>query len=505
MNVNKLPNESALTLSNQTLAQVPSFVDTPNYDRSAVEAGIVHIGVGGFHRAHQAVYCNELLKLANNNQWGICGIGLFEANRHLSQVLNQQDGLYTLLVRHPDGKVEHQIIGSLVEFILAPGNKQQAIDKLAAAQTKIISLTITEGGYNVNPADGTFNFENPDVQHDLAHPADPVTAFGYLAAGLKRRRDNNLPGVTILSCDNVQHNGDVAKKMLLSFIQKLDAELAQWVTEHVTFPNSMVDRITPQTTGEDIQYVEQLGVADEWPITCEPFMQWVIEDKFAQGRPNWDLVGAQFVDNVSPYEKMKLRLLNAGHSVLGILGALEGFATINDCVADATFSQFLLAYLDKEATATLEPVPGIDLTEYKKTVLARFANPNIQDSVGRICSESSAKIPKFILEAAVENSQNKQNVTLAALVIAAWCYTCDKQVDKLGNKINIQDEMTAQLTLAARGTNADVLSFLKLTSVFGDIVKNDHFVNAYIQAVHDVYTAKASVKALMQNQLNHME
>ena len=302
-------------LNQQSLAQLPSYVDTPSYDRSAVKAGIVHIGVGGFHRAHQAVYVNELLKTPGSEQWGICGVGLLEGNRGLRDILKQQDYLYTLTVRHPDGKIDNKVIGSIIDFLFAPEDKQAVINKLAHSDTKIVSLTITEGGYNFNPATGEFDYEsNPDIINDINNPNDPITAFGYITAALKLRKEQGLGAFTVQSCDNIQHNGNVTRKMLLAFATEQDKNLSEWIEQNVSFPNAMVDRITPVSKKSDIDYVvDAYGVSDEWPITCESFTQWVIEDTFSDSRPNWDVVGAQFVTDVTPYETMKIRLLNAGN------------------------------------------------------------------------------------------------------------------------------------------------------------------------------------------------
>ncbi|MGB5430639.1 mannitol dehydrogenase family protein, partial [Eudoraea sp.] len=376
----------------------------PNYNRSADKIGIVHIGVGGFHRAHQAYYLHQLRQLGEASDWGICGIGLREADAKLHDIFNKQDHLYTLMVKHPDGKIEPEVIGSIVDFKMGTTDPEPVIAQMAHADTRIVSLTITEGGYNFNPTTGEFNFDNPDIQHELQNPQEPKTVYGFLTAALKRRHDAGLSAFTILVCDNIEHNGDMMRKMLGTFAEAQDPDLAKWIAQEVSFPNSMVDRITPVTTQADIETLAQnYGVADAWPVTCEPFIQWVVEDKFSNGRPAFEKVGVQFVPDVGPYEKMKLRLLNAGHSVLGLLGALHGHPTINACVEDELFAAYLRAFLDKEATPVLGKIEGIDLSDYKDSLLERFANPNIKDSVSRICAESSAKLPKFLIPTIHEN------------------------------------------------------------------------------------------------------
>ena len=278
--------EKPIQLNQANLQEVGSHIPVPNYSRASDKTGIVHIGVGGFHRAHQAYYLHLLNKEGYAQEWGICGIGLREADSKLYDIFKKQDHLYTLIVKHPDGKIEPEVIGSIVDFKMGITNPESVIARIAAADTKIVSLTITEGGYNFNPNTGEFNFDNPDIQHELQNPNDPKTIYGFLTTALKRRRDAGLPAFTILSCDNIEHNGDITRRMMLAFVARQDADLATWIAQEVCFPNSMVDRITPVTTLADIDSLAQnYGVADAWPVTCEPFIQWVVEDKFSNGRP----------------------------------------------------------------------------------------------------------------------------------------------------------------------------------------------------------------------------
>lgn len=493
------------TLCQGNLAKLPTAIDIPTYDRSQLKAGIVHIGVGGFHRAHQAVYINELLKTPGSEQWAICGVGLLESNRGLRDILVKQDYLYLLVVRHPNGEIDNKVIGSMIDFIFAPDSKQAVINKLAHSDTKIVSLTITEGGYNVNPTTGELDLNNASIAHDIANPDDPTTAFGYIVAALKIRKNSGMPAFTVQSCDNIQHNGAVTRKMLLSFTQQqnpADAELSQWIAQHVQFPNAMVDRITPATTKADIDYVAQtFGLLDEWPITCESFSQWVIEDNFSDDRPQWDKVGAQFVSDVTPFEKMKIRLLNAGHSVLGLLGSIHGYATIDETVSDKDFSDYLRAFMDLEVTPLLDQLDGIDLAQYKDTLIERFSNPNIKDSLARICSESSAKLPKFLIATITENLIAKRDCSLAALVIATWCLYSDKQVNQSQQALDIQDAMRDELTKYAKKTPTDKFAFLKLDSLFGDLIIQRAFSEHYGNAIDALYSPSSHIKEIMKSTL----
>jgi mannitol 2-dehydrogenase len=489
-------------LNQSNLANLPSHIDIPKYDRTKLTAGIVHIGVGGFHRAHQAMYINELLKTPGSEQWAICGIGLLENNRSLRDILVKQDYLYSLVVRHPNGQIDNKVIGSMVDFIFAPDDTQTVIDKLANSETKIVSLTITEGGYNLNPITGDLDLNNPDIVHDIANPHDPKTAFGYIAAALKIRKENNIQAFTVQSCDNIQHNGAITRKMLISFTEQQDLMLSQWIAKHVEFPNAMVDRITPVTTKADIDYVVQnFGLHDEWPITCESFSQWVIEDDFSNGRPNWDLVGAQFVTDVTPYEKMKIRLLNAGHSVLGLLGSIHGYATIDETVSDQDFAGYLRAFMDLEVTPLLDELEGINLNQYKDTLIERFSNPNIKDSLARIGSESSAKLPKFLIATVHENLAAGRDCSLAALVIATWCLYSDKQMNQAQQAIDIQDVMQNELAKYAQKTINDKFAFLKLNSLFDDLIEQPAFRQSYEAAIDELYLPSSDIKYIMKNTL----
>ncbi|MGB5818875.1 MAG: mannitol dehydrogenase family protein [Saonia sp.] len=480
--------KNTVVLNQKNLAQLGERIPIPTFNRNTNKIGMVHIGVGGFHRAHQAYYTHKLQEKFHAPEWAICGIGLRKGDQKIHDVLKKQDGLYTLIVKHPDGKIEPRIIGSISDFMLGVDNPAPVIERLAAPSTKIVSLTITEGGYNFNPSTGEFDFENPDIKNELKHPNSPKTVYGFLTAALKMRRDAGLSAFTIMSCDNIQHNGDVVRNMLLSFAKRQDTALANWIEQEVCFPNSMVDRITPVTTRADIDYLKKnYGIKDEWPVTCEPFIQWVVEDKFSDGRPEFEKVGVQFVTDVKPYEKMKLRLLNAGHSVLGILGAIHGHKTINACMEDETFVTYLRAFMDKEATPVLDALKGIDLNAYKDSLQERFANPNIKDSVSRICSESSAKLPKFLIATLQDNLAGKGSIRFATLVLAAWCYYSDKRIDKDGQPIEIMDAMGTELHQAAKRTETDSLAFIKQKSLFGNLAKNEGFTKLYEDMIQKIY------------------
>jgi mannitol 2-dehydrogenase len=486
-----------IPLNKENLAKFEGSLPIPSYDLSKRHAGIVHIGVGAFHRAHQAYYCHQLLSQPDSMEWALTGVGLMEYDRKTYQALTSQDGLYTLTIQSPDGSSHTELIGSICEMLLAVETPEVVLDKMADPNTKVISMTITEGGYNFDPNTGIFNHDDPSVSDDIKNPATPKTFFGYIAEALRRRRDRGAGPVTILSCDNVQHNGDVAKMVIKAFCHKQDPSILEWIEDHVSFPNSMVDRITPKISSDTIQYVQdQYGIEDAVPVNCEPFIQWIIEDNFINGRPQLESVEVQFVDDVTPYEEMKLRLLNAGHSVVGITGAIHGYPTIDRCIADDVISNYLRAYLDREASPVLTPVDGIDVEEYIETLIERFGNANIKDSAARICSESSAKLPKFLLPTIQKNLKGGGAIELGTLIIAAWCYYHDKGVDEQGNPLEIIDEMAEQLAIQAKKTTDDPLSFLRQPEIFGDLVDDQRFSDVYVKLIKKIYERGDIIKVM---------
>ena len=487
-----------IQLNKNAITEGIPHLPVPGYNREALKMGIVHVGVGGFHRAHQAYYVHQLMEEHNALDWGICGVGLREADRKMYDILKKQDGLYTLMIQHPDGSIKSEVIGSIKEVYLAVDTPGLVIDQMAHADTKIVSLTITEGGYNFNPNTGDFNFESEDVQWELKHPDQPKTIFGFLTLALQKRRAAGLPPFSVLSCDNIQHNGDVARKMLLAFAKEKDSDLAEWIADNVSFPNTMVDRITPVTTPEAITYLQTTyKLNDEWPVVCEPFIQWVVEDQFSNTRPPLEKVGVQFVPDVSPYEKMKIRLLNAGHSVLGIPGAIHGHPTIDICMKDPVFGIFMRRYMDHEVSPVLGTIEGMDVEKYKDTLEERFANPNLKDSVSRICSESSAKLPKFLIPTLQENLATGGSIKYATLVLAAWCYYSDRETNENGEPLEIIDAMKTKLHQYAKNTQTDPTAFVKQREVFGDLLDNQRFVKEYTESIQLIYSGNG-IRGLME-------
>ncbi len=411
-----------MKLNEANLPQLPGPIARPDYRLAEVTTGIAHIGVGGFHRAHQAAYTDALMNTGEGLEWGICGIGTRAEERAMRDALAAQDYLYTLVELDDRPDTEVRVIGSIRDMLLVGEDGSEAVvARLADPAIRIVSLTITEGGYCMDDSTGEFNAKLPHIQHDLENPRTPISVFGLLCAALAKRRGQGLPAFTVMSCDNLPHNGDVTRKATLAFAGLVDADLAGWIERNVSFPNAMVDRITPMTSAAHRQDLErQHGLDDAWPVVCEPFVQWVLEDRFVAGRPAWEKVGVQFTDDVSPYEEMKIKLLNGSHLALTYLGFLRGYRFVHETMADPLFVEYIRRYMDEDVTPQLAPVPGIDLARYKQTLIERFSNRAIADQLERVCSDGSSKFPKFSVPTIDRLIADNAALDRAALVVAAW-------------------------------------------------------------------------------------
>ncbi|MGG6239215.1 mannitol dehydrogenase family protein [Nodosilinea sp. AN01ver1] len=485
MNSNPNPTKSLVKLTERNLSQLPSSVRVPRYDRSAVTPGIVHIGVGGFHRAHQALYMDNYLEQNPGSDWAICGVGLLEFDQKMRDALHAQDCLYTLVERSPAGD-DARVIGSITQYLFAPDDREAVIATLADPQCRIVTLTITEGGYYVVEGTGEFDVNHPTIQHDLQNPEQPYGVYGFLTAALKRRRQQGIAPFTLLSCDNIQGNGDMVGRMLTTFAQHQNPDLGQWIAENVAFPNCMVDRITPATTPGDLAMVaDQFDIDDAWPVVAEPFTQWVVEDRFCNDRPDLESVGVQMTDDVHPYEMMKIRLLNASHLLLGYLGSLKGYTYAHEAMADDQIRQ-AIAHLMDEVTPTLRPVPGVDIREYKQTLVERFSNPKICDQLARLCLNSSDKLPKFALGSVRDVLKQQGAIDYLSLTIAAW-FRYLNGTDDHGQAMPIDDPMADTLIERARSGREDPSSLLNLTGIFGDLPQSSRFAETVTQHLHQLY------------------
>ena len=455
----------------------------PDYDRRAVATGIVHLGLGSFHRAHQAMYTDATL--AHDPSWGICGVSLRSGG--VVDALRRQDHLYTLLVRGPEGTVP-RIIGSVHQALGASDGTQAVIERIAAPATRIASLTITEKAYCHDPATGRLDTAHAEIAHDIAHAdthgTPPMSALGVLLRGLAARKAHGTP-MTLLCCDNLPHNGATLRGLVLEFAAATDPLLARWIETEISFPSTMVDRIVPAATDDDIATARGFGLDDAIPVSTEPFSQWVIEDRFAAGRPAWQDAGVQLVTDVAPFELMKLRLLNGAHSCMAYLGYLAGHEYVHQVSGDPLYAA-MIERLWCELVPTLPPalatMPGVDIDAYLRALMQRFRNPALRHRTWQIAMDGSQKLPQRLLEAARERLVRNQGIDTIALAVAGWMrYVAGR--DDSGNSIDVRDPLTAQcaaIALAANGDSAALVrGLLRLTAIFGDDLPHDaRFVDA---------------------------
>lgn len=452
-------------LSNATLQALPAAVARPGYDRSAVRTGIVHLGVGGFHRAHQAVFTDNCLR-AGARDWAIAAASLRSTTTR--DKLAPQDGLYTLALREGD-RQELRVVGSIGQVLVAPENPQALIAAMANPAVRIVSLTITEKGYGANVASGDLNLSDADIQHDLAHPNQPRSALGIVTAALQHRRKSGVSPFTLLSCDNLAGNGQVLHRVLTQFATFADRDFGHFVADSVACPSCMVDRIVPATTDADRAMISgHLGMQDAWPVLAEPFFQWVIEDHFPLGRPEWERSGVEFTTDVAPYETMKLRLLNGAHSTIAAFGRVAGFATVADSMANPVVRAFVQAYWRQVGPTIAQ---GIDMAAYTERLVGRFDNTSLNHKCAQIATDASLKVPQRIVAPLRELLAAGRPAELLIFALALWIRSCLGK-DDAGRDLVLADP--PMLSWAERpGLQAapeDVArAFCGLGSVFGDL------------------------------------
>ncbi|MFD4837343.1 mannitol dehydrogenase family protein [Achromobacter sp. NPDC058515] len=479
-------------LNTESLPRLPADVEKPSYDRSRLTPGIVHLGLGAFHRAHQALVTDMAMQASGDLSWGILGVSLRRPD--VRDALTPQDGLYTLAVRDagPDGHEREQlrVVGSVLRVMVAEEDPNAVLERIAYPHTRIVSMTVTEKGYSHEPATGHLRWDDPDILHDLENPHRPRSAIGMLVHGLALRRERGLPPVTLLSCDNLRANGDTLRSLVLAFALRVDVGLTDWIDRHCTFPNSMVDRIVPRTLDQDRERIAgRLGVEDAWPVLGEPYLNWVIEDKFAAGRPAWDLQGgATFVRNAAPYERLKLRMVNGPHSTLAYLGAVLGAKTMREAVNTPALRGFVEAMMRLEIAPTLRGIPDVGLEEYRQRFLARVSNPALPHPLRQVAMDGSQKMPQRILDTIRERLRSGDDIHRLCLAVAAWLHYLRGE-DELGGRHAIEDPLAARLArllsraeVAARAAapsqaahrRAMVLSGFK--PVFGGLGESPEFV-----------------------------
>ena len=457
-----------------TLERLPSEVLRPSYPPQAAAIGVIHLGVGNFFRAHQAAYLDEAMD-AGAVGWGICGVSL--RNPATRDALSPQDGYYSLIERDADGD-RIRIVGALRELLVAQEDPARVVARIAAPGTRWVTLTITEKGYgHVAGGDrATLDVEHPDIAHDLARPQAPRSAVGLLHAAIRMRRQHRATPLTILSCDNLTCNGDLLRALVLQFDEATGGGQAAWIDEHLRFPNTMIDRIVPRTGSAQRQFTaDRLGVEDAWPVVTERFRQWVIEDRFAAGRPDWEAGGAILVDDVEPYELMKLRMLNGSHSMLAYAGFLAGMAYVRDAMADAVLARLVRRHL-AAAASTLRPVAGIDLDDYTEALCRRFANPAIAHETYQIAMDGTEKLPQRLLLPALETLEAGGDIRPFAFAVAAWMRYCLGRREN-GSTYALRDPREARIAaiVARDGGHPSALasSLMAIDGLFPDRLRAD--------------------------------
>jgi mannitol 2-dehydrogenase len=472
-NVIPLGPAGGVPLSDATLPLHSQRIDVPTYDRSSLQRGVVHIGAGNFHRAHQAVYFDDLARSGISTQWGITGVSLHSSD--VKDLLSVQDGLYTVVQRGHD-RQSARVVGSIGSYHFAPRDGAAVRAALADPATHIVSLTITADGYFLDPVTREFNADKPEVRADLVASGSFTTAWAYLAEALDRRRRAGTAPFTVLCCDNLPDNTQAARTALVSFAALKNPGLASWIDTHVAFPSTMVDRITPQTSNSERRFVERtFGVADKWPVLTEPYCQWIIEDCFSDGRPPLDEVGAQFVTDVSDHKTVKTRLLNGTHIALACLATLAGYQRTDEAMKDHVIFDYVEQLMRDEIQPLLPAVPGMNTAGYRNSLLTRLSNPRMSDQLSRLARRGSTKIASFLLPSLHEAIEQDRPHTLLMLALAGWARYL-RGYDLKGTEIRIDDPQSDLLTklATAEGNSPDsllrhqIFAELRLLPTFAD-------------------------------------
>jgi mannitol 2-dehydrogenase len=486
-------------LSLANLPAIAAKAAVPKYRREELKPGIVHIGVGNFHRAHLGVYLDDLFNLGVDHDWALVGAGVMPGDEAMRQKLAAQDYLTTVVEQDNDVSAA-RVTGAMIDFI-APADRAGLIRRLADPSTRIVSLTVTEGGYMIDPATQQFDPKHPAMVRDAANPEDPASAFGLILRGLALRRRNGVPPFTVMSCDNVPHNGVVTRNAIAGLARLIDGELAGWVLATVAFPNSMVDRITPATSDRERRMTsEMFGIEDDWPVFCEEFKQWVIEDKFSCGRPALEKAGVQFVPDVTPYENMKIRILNGGHAIIAYPGGLLDVHFVHEAMQHPLITAFLDKVERDEVIPAVAPVPNTNLDDYYKLIVRRFANPKIGDTIRRLCLDGSNRQPKFIVPTAIDRVASGKGVDGLALESALWCRYCFGTSES-GKTIEPNDPSWDRLQERARAARDNPAAWLAMDDIYGSLGTHPVFAAAFTRALTDLWArgTKATIEAYLRS------
>ena len=475
----------AKALSLAALGSLSPNVNVPSYRRDQLSPGIVHIGVGNFHRAHQALYMDRLFNKGLNHDWAITGTGVQPADVKMYDALRAQDQLSTV-VEQEAATSTARVTGAMTGFI-RPGDTAAILAQLAHPSTRIVSLTVTEGGYFIDPATGIFNPQAPEIQRDAANPDAPLTAFGLIAKGLGLRRAAGLRPYTVMCCDNIPHNGAVTRSAVAGLAGLSNPDLAEWIKAEAAFPNAMVDRITPATSDRERAHLaEHYGIADRWPVYCEEFIQWVLEDNFSNGRPALEEAGAEFVSDVTPYEFMKIRILNGGHASIAYAGTLLDVHFVHDAMAHPLIGGFFAKVEQEEIVQTVPPVPNTNLHGYYELIKRRFSNPKIGDTIPRLAFDGSNRQPKFIVPVIADRLKTGAGIRGLALESALWCRHCAGKTAS-GKIIEKCDPNWERLNAKAESARHDPLEWLGMADIYGDVGRAPVMRDAFSAALTAVW------------------
>ena len=487
-----------LHLSDKNLKLINSSVLKPNYDRSNLSAGILHIGVGNFHRAHLSWYTHCLMQKDRAHNWAIIGSGVTEYDIQMREKLKNQDYLTTLIELDPKGNQSCEIIGPMIDYVPVEVNNFSLIRAMSDPKIKIVSLTVTEGGYFINKK-GQLNLDHPDIIHDIENPESPKTVFGIVVKALSLRKQSGAGPFTGLSCDNLIQNGNKLKQAVTGIAKEQDDELYKWIDQNCTFPNAMVDCIVPRTGDVEINIVNNLGIIDSAPVSHENFRQWVIEDKFISGRPEWEKVGVQFTDNVHGYEDQKIRILNGGHQILANASELLNIKTIRDAMKNEIIVSFLKKVEKEEIIPHVKPVPGYTPKDYLNLVIDRFANKSIQDTVRRVAFDGHSRHAGFLLPSIIDGIKNNKSINGLALVEALWARMCEGTREDL-SIIEPNDPNWEELNICAKKSQQNPLIWLEQKEIYGDINKNNNFQNSFSNWLQLLY--QNGVESTLKNYLS---
>ena len=477
----------SIYLSRETLGSLSYNVSLPQYNYNDLEPGIIHIGYGNFHRAHQSLYLDDLFNKGLNLDWAVVGSGVRSHDSKIREILQKQDLLTTVVELEP-GANNARVTSTLVDFLPVEKGNISLVNALSASWARIVSLTITEGGYFIDPSTGEFDPECPEMIVDAKNPNHPISVFGALVMSLKQRRKSGVPPFTLMSCDNLPSNGDITKKVVVGLANMIDSDLARWIEGEVAFPNGMVDRITPATTEREREkLLKNFGIVDKWPVFCEPFRQWVLEDHFPMGRPAFEEVGVTFTDKVSAFELMKIRILNGGHATIAYLAALLDIQFAHEAMSHDLIKRFLEKVEKEEIIPLIPPVPETDLEAYFKLVQERFSNPDICDTIPRLCQDGSNRQPKFILPSIEDRLNQGFDVRGLALEIALWCRYCYGESES-GETIFLDDNKSEQLRKVSLEARGNPLVFLGMEDIFGDLGEHPVFKKRFSDALNSIWS-----------------